>query len=144
MSIGQDASSIVGAMVDLVPYHSHFKRTINRHPSLSRAGMDKPIRGLHLAAGLSTMAGLKSIVSIRPGNRQPDAQKHHQGRMTMCDVNVFILNNGVEEKVLENVDLIEEVAEGMHLVNIFGEERTLKARMVHYNNGEKRMVFQPV
>jgi predicted RNA-binding protein len=62
----------------------------------------------------------------------------------MCDVNVFILNNGVEEKVLENVDLIEEVAGGMHLVNIFGEERTLKARMVHYNNSEKRMVFQPV
>lgn len=62
----------------------------------------------------------------------------------MCDVNVFIINNGVEEKVLENVDLIEEVAEGMHLVNIFGEERTLKAKMVHYNNSEKRMVFQPV
>lgn len=62
----------------------------------------------------------------------------------MCDVNVFILNNGVEEKILENVDVIEEVPEGMHLVNIFGEERTLKAKMVHYNNSEKRMVFQPV
>lgn len=62
----------------------------------------------------------------------------------MCDVNVFMLKNGVEEKVLENVDLIEEVADGMHLVNIFGEERTLKARMVQYNNSEKRMVFQPI
>ena len=62
----------------------------------------------------------------------------------MCDINVFIRTNGVEEKVLENVDLIEAVGEGMRLVNIFGEERTLKARMVHYNNSEKRMVFQPV
>ena len=62
----------------------------------------------------------------------------------MCDINVFIRNNGVEEKVLENVDLIETVDEGMRLVNIFGEERTLKARMVHYNNSEKRMVFQPL
>jgi predicted RNA-binding protein len=62
----------------------------------------------------------------------------------MCDVNVFILNNGVEEKVLENVDLIEEVADGMRLVNIFGEEKTLKAKMVHYNNSEKRMLFQSV
>lgn len=70
--------------------------------------------------------------------------ENHQGRFIMCDVNVFIVNNGVEEKVLENVDLIEEVAGGMHLVNIFGEERTLKAKMVHYNNSEKRMVFQPV
>ena len=50
----------------------------------------------------------------------------------------------MEEKVLENVDVIEEVAEGMRLVNIFGEERTVNARMVHYNNSEKRMVFQPV
>jgi predicted RNA-binding protein len=62
----------------------------------------------------------------------------------MCDVNVFVLNNGVEEKVLENVDLIEEVADGMRLVNIFGEERTLKAKMIHYNNSDKRMLFQPV
>ena len=61
----------------------------------------------------------------------------------MCDVNVFVVTNGIEEKVLENVDLIEEVAEGMRLVNIFGEERILKAKMVHYNNSEKRMIFQP-
>ena len=62
----------------------------------------------------------------------------------MCDVNVFVVKNGVEEKVLENVDLIEEVAEGMRLVNIFGEEKMLKAKMVCYNNSEKRMIFQPV
>ena len=62
----------------------------------------------------------------------------------MCDINVFVVKNGVQEKVLENVDLIEEVADGMRLVNIFGEERTLKAKMIRYDNGEKRMIFQPV
>ena len=66
------------------------------------------------------------------------------GEFTMCDVNVFILKNGVEEKVLENVDVIEAVDGGMHIVNIFGEERTINAIMVHYNNSEKRMLFQPV
>ena len=60
----------------------------------------------------------------------------------MCDVNVFIRKNGVEEKVLENVDIIEEVSGGMRLVNIFGEEKTLNAKMVSYNNSEKRMIFQ--
>jgi len=60
----------------------------------------------------------------------------------MCDVNVFIRKNGVEEKVLENVDLIEEVAGGMRLVNIFGEEKTLNAKMISYNNSAKRMIFQ--
>lgn len=62
----------------------------------------------------------------------------------MCDVNVFVVKNGVEEKVLDNVDLIEEVTGGMRMVNIFGEERTLRAKMVRYDNSEKRMVFQPV
>ena len=62
----------------------------------------------------------------------------------MCDINVFVLKNGTEEKVLENVDLIEEVAGGLRLVNIFGEERTLRARMVLFDNSEKRMLFQPV
>jgi predicted RNA-binding protein len=59
----------------------------------------------------------------------------------MCDIDVFVLKNGVEEKVLENVDIIESVAGGMRLLNIFGEERTINARMIHYNNSEKRMVF---
>jgi hypothetical protein len=62
----------------------------------------------------------------------------------MCDVNVFVVKKGVEEHVLENVDLIEEVAGGMRIVNIFGEERVLKAKMIHYSNSDKRMVFQPV
>jgi predicted RNA-binding protein len=63
----------------------------------------------------------------------------------MCDISVFVRKNGAEKKVLENVDLIEEVAGGgMRLVNIFGEEKTISARMVLYNNSEKRMVFAPV
>ena len=63
----------------------------------------------------------------------------------MCDINVFVVKNGGdEEKVLENVDLIEEVAEGMRLVNIFGEERILKARMIRFDNSQKRMIFQPM
>lgn len=62
----------------------------------------------------------------------------------MCDVNVFVINNGVEEKVLENVELVEAVDAGIRLVNIFGEEKTLTAKMIRYNNSEKRMVFQPI
>ena len=62
----------------------------------------------------------------------------------MCDINVFVRKNGAEEKVLENVELVEESSQGIRLVNIFGEERLLNARMVLYNNSEKRMVFQAV
>lgn len=60
----------------------------------------------------------------------------------MCDINVFVVTDGVEEKILENVDLIETVPDGVRLVNIFGEEKTIRAAMVSFNNSDKRMVFQ--
>ncbi|WP_319521575.1 CooT family nickel-binding protein [uncultured Desulfosarcina sp.] len=63
----------------------------------------------------------------------------------MCDISVFVRKNGMEEKVLENVDRIEEVAGGgIRLVNIFGEEETIRARMILYDNSEKRMIFAPM
>ena len=62
----------------------------------------------------------------------------------MCDINVFVVNGGVEEKVLENVDLVETVAGGLRLVNIFGEEKSIQATLVSYNNSDKRMVFRAV
>lgn len=66
------------------------------------------------------------------------------GGTLMCDINVFVIKNGTEEKVLENVDLVQKVAEGMRVVNIFGEERTLNAKMVRFDNSQKRMVFEDV
>ncbi|HSO18937.1 MAG TPA: CooT family nickel-binding protein [Desulfosarcina sp.] len=62
----------------------------------------------------------------------------------MCDINVFVVNGDVEEKVLENVDLVETVAGGLRLVNIFGEEKTIQATLVSYDNSDKRMVFRAV
>jgi len=63
----------------------------------------------------------------------------------MCDISVFVRKNGTEEKVMENVDRVEEVAGGgMRIANIFGEEETIDARMILYSNSEKRMVFSPM
>lgn len=62
----------------------------------------------------------------------------------MCDINVFVVKNGSEEKIMENVDIIKAVPGGVQLVNIFGEERIISARLTYYNNSEKRMVFAPV
>jgi predicted RNA-binding protein len=66
----------------------------------------------------------------------------HQGAKHMCDINVFIVKDGIEEKVLENVDLVEAVAGGIRLVNIFGEERKISGEMVRFDNSQKRMIFQ--
>lgn len=62
----------------------------------------------------------------------------------MCEANAFILRNGKEEKILENVDLVELEGDEVKLVNIFGEQKSLKARLKLYNNSEGKIVFEPV
>ena len=62
----------------------------------------------------------------------------------MCDINAYIMNNGKEEIVLENVDQVKSKNHEISMVNIFGEERTLKAELIYYNNSEKKMVFEPL
>ncbi|MDM8536693.1 CooT family nickel-binding protein [Desulfobacterales bacterium HSG17] len=61
----------------------------------------------------------------------------------MCDINAYIVNNGKEEIILENVDQVVSKDHEINLTNIFGEERTFKADLIYYNNSEKKMVFEP-
>jgi len=62
----------------------------------------------------------------------------------MCEAHAFVLRDGKEEKVLENVDLVELDDEGVKLTSIFGEQKTLKAKLRLYNNSERKIVFEPV
>lgn len=59
----------------------------------------------------------------------------------MCDIHAFVRNGDVETPVLENVDQVTADGDEFRLMNIFGEERTVKGRLVYYNNSEKKMVF---
>jgi len=47
----------------------------------------------------------------------------------MCEAHAFILQKGKEEKILENVDELYVEGEEIRMVNIFGEQKTLKARI---------------
>lgn len=62
----------------------------------------------------------------------------------MCEANAYILMNGKEEKVLENVDLVEMNGDEVKLIDIFGEQKILKARLRLYNNSKGKIVFEPV
>ncbi len=46
----------------------------------------------------------------------------------MCESTAYILKNGVEELVLESVDSIEDLGNGIKLRSMFGEEIKIKAR----------------
>jgi predicted RNA-binding protein len=65
-------------------------------------------------------------------------------RFRMCEANAYILMNGKEEMVLENVDRVEMNNDEVKLIDIFGEQKVLKARLVLYNNSKGKIVFEPV
>jgi predicted RNA-binding protein len=62
----------------------------------------------------------------------------------MCEANAFVLIDGKEEKLLENVDLVSLEGDDVKLVSIFGEQKTLKARLTQYNNTEGKIIFETV
>ncbi|MBW2616738.1 MAG: CooT family nickel-binding protein [Deltaproteobacteria bacterium] len=62
----------------------------------------------------------------------------------MCEAHAFILKNGKEEKVLEDVDLVELDDDEVKLVSIFGEQKILKARLKFYNNTARKILFEPI
>jgi len=51
----------------------------------------------------------------------------------MCEAAAYILKNGREELLLEDVDVIEPDGDHLRLVNIFGEQKTLKATILSLN-----------
>jgi predicted RNA-binding protein len=62
----------------------------------------------------------------------------------MCESHAFLLVDGIEKKVLEDVDLVEINNEDVRLVNIFGEQKILKAKLNLYDNNNRKIVFVPV
>jgi predicted RNA-binding protein len=47
----------------------------------------------------------------------------------MCEANAYIIRNGQEVLVMEAVDKIEPEDDGLRLVNVFGDQKLLHARI---------------
>jgi len=62
----------------------------------------------------------------------------------MCDVHVFVQKDSGEEKVMENVEYIEAQGDALTMRNIYGQEKSLKARFVLYDNDAGKVVLQPL
>lgn len=60
----------------------------------------------------------------------------------MCDTTAFIVRNGVEEELLASVDLVKCDGDDVEIRNIFGEERTLKARLKLLDTRENKILFE--
>ncbi|MGD8387361.1 MAG: CooT family nickel-binding protein [Desulfobacteraceae bacterium] len=62
----------------------------------------------------------------------------------MCESSVFVLKNGIEERIMESVDLLENEGDEIRLVDIFGEEKRIKARIKRFALVNHRIVLEPL
>jgi len=62
----------------------------------------------------------------------------------MCEAHAYILKDQTEEKLLENVDNVSVEGDEIRLINIFGEQKILKARMKSYSSSDNKMLFEPI
>ena len=60
----------------------------------------------------------------------------------MCEGHAYILRDGKEVKLLENVDQVEVEGDEIKMVNIFGEQKILKARIRSYSNTDSKIVLE--
>jgi predicted RNA-binding protein len=65
-------------------------------------------------------------------------------RSKMCEAHAYILKNGREEKLLENVDQVEVEGDQVKMINIFGDQKILKAAIRSYNNTERKILLEAV
>ncbi len=62
----------------------------------------------------------------------------------MCDANAYLVKEGVEEVLLESVDLVELDGDEARLTSIFGEQKVLRARLRQFDNSRGKLLFEPL
>ena len=62
----------------------------------------------------------------------------------MCEAHAFLVKDGIEQKVMENVDQLEVEGDEIKLVSIFGEQKNIKAKIKSYNVSDSRIILETV
>lgn len=59
----------------------------------------------------------------------------------MCEASAYFLKDGREELILQDVDIVEPEGDNLRLVNIFGEQKVLKAKILSLNLVNHKVVL---
>lgn len=63
----------------------------------------------------------------------------------MCEANAYVIKDNQEELVMSSVDIIEQEQENFwRLVNIFGEQKTLRGKILSMKLVDHKIVFEPL
>ena len=62
----------------------------------------------------------------------------------MCQSSAYMDKNGEKELVMEDVELFEAFEDQIRLVNIFGEEKKIKAKVKNLFLVDHKIVLEPL
>jgi len=60
----------------------------------------------------------------------------------MCEANAYLIKEGKEELVLEDIMILRPEENGLYLQNIFGEQKRIKARVKEINLIDHRIILE--
>jgi predicted RNA-binding protein len=60
----------------------------------------------------------------------------------MCEANAYLVKEGKEELVLEDISILRPEKEGLYLQNIFGEQKRIKAHIKEMNLIDHRILLE--
>ena len=61
----------------------------------------------------------------------------------MCEANAYLVESGVERLIMESVDKVEPEENGLRLVNIFGEQKFIQARIEALSLVDHKILLYP-
>ena len=61
----------------------------------------------------------------------------------MCESTAYILKDGKEELVFEGVDLLENSDDGVKMVDMFGEEKFIRAKVKRFSLVDHKIILEP-
>jgi predicted RNA-binding protein len=62
----------------------------------------------------------------------------------MCESNVYLYKDGNEQLILENVDFLENENDRIRMVDLFGEEQTIRAKVKRLSLVDHKILLEPV
>ena len=62
----------------------------------------------------------------------------------MCEAAAYLLKDGKEELLLESVDLLESEGTQIKIINIFGEQKEVKAKIKALLLVDHKIVLEPM
>jgi predicted RNA-binding protein len=62
----------------------------------------------------------------------------------MCEATAYFLKDGKEERLPEGIDQFESGNGEIRLINIFGEEKGVRARLKRLSLVEHKIILEPI